>query len=188
MASPGTLGNVGMGASAAGAGLNVFSSLLGGEAQQENLNYQAGIADINSKLAKQDADYTRAVGEVNAQASGMKTRQMIGAQTAAQGASGIDLASGSAVEVRKSQAAVGAQDQILIRSEAAKKAYGYEVEATKQKLQGDNLRAAGSNARLAGWLGAGSSVLGGVSSVASKWSQGNSIGLGTTTGAGSGKG
>lgn len=175
--SLGTVAAVGAGASAGGGILGAIGSIMGGKSKSSMYQYQAGIADINARIAKQNADYQRSVGEVEAQQSGLKTRAEIGATKATQGARGVDVATGSNLQVRESEGDIGRENQAIIRSNAAHRAYGSEVEALQDTAQGQMARFAGKTSETAGYIGAASSILGAASSVSSKWMQGNSVGL-----------
>jgi hypothetical protein len=108
---------------------------------QANINkYQAAVAELNKDISKQNAAYARDVGEVEAQLTGMKHRAELGEMIAAQGASGLDVNVGSAVKVRESMIDLGYYDQLQHRATAAKKAYGYEVEAGMNAAQADVYR------------------------------------------------
>lgn len=161
----------GMVSTAAGGILGAFGAQEQGEAQSKMYQYQAGVARINQKIAEQNADYARAAGEVEAQKSGMETRARVGQIRAAQGASNLDVNTGSAAAVRASQQAVGQEDEAIIRANAARKAYGYEVEATQDKAQVGLDTMAASQSKTAGDIGAMASILGEASSVSSKWMQ-----------------
>jgi hypothetical protein len=102
--------------------------------------YQAGVADINKEIAKGNAIYSRDVGEVEAGQAGMKAHADMGEMIAQQGASGISVNSGSSARVRESMVEIGQYTQSIIRSSAAKKAYGYEVEAMQYGAQADVYR------------------------------------------------
>ena len=160
---PTQVAEAGMGTTAAGGILGMFGSLLGGKTQQAMYNYQAGIAKIN-------AQYIRQAGEVEAQQSGMRTRAEIGQTKAIEGASNLDVNKGSAPLVRTSEAKIGQENMAIIRSNAAHRAFGQDVQASIDV-------SAGKNAVVAGEIGAASSILGAASSVSSKWMQGNQIGL-----------
>jgi len=168
-------------------------------------DYQAGVALMNKDIAKQQADYARAVGEIGAEQAGMKQKQEMGMTKAAQAASGVDINTGSAVDVRQSMIQVGAYDQNLIRSQAAKVAYGYEVEAVQDEAQAslytmtaglERMQAAAATegarmtrqglgiqqqamdvAKTSGTIGTFASLANAAGSVASKWSQGEYKGL-----------
>lgn len=187
MADPFSWAAIGMAASAAGAGVSAFGSASSGSSRAKMYQYQAGIAQMNEKIAKQNADYSRSVGEVTAQESGLKTRAQIGETRAIQGASNLDVNTGSPSLVRASEHEIGQQDQTIIRSDAARRAYGFDVEAAQARAQGNIYNLSASSSRTAGNIGAISSILGGVSSVSSRWLQGRSVGLwgtGSRSGAG----
>lgn len=162
--------------------------------------YQAAVAEINRDIAKQNAAYSRDVGEVEAQQAGMKHHAEQSEMIVAQGASGLSVGGTSATRVRESMIELGYQDQATIRASAAKKAYGYEVEATMDQAQSDVYKftaevnedqarlartAAGmtrsnatsmaasatSLAESAGTIGVLGSLVGATGSVANKWMQ-----------------
>ena len=69
------------------------------------------------------------------------------------------------------------RDQGIVHTNAARGAYGYEVESAKFDAEAGADRAAASNAEESGMIGAMTSLLSGASSVSSKWMQGSSMGL-----------
>ena len=160
---------IGAGASAAGAVTGAIGSEYKGQAESNMYNYQAGVAKINADMATQDSNYALASGEVQAEQSGMRTGQEIGATRAAFGASNITGASKSAVIT--SDIEVGQQQDAIIRANAAKRAYGFQVSSASDTAQAGVDVAAGQNSITAGNIGATSSIIGGVGSVASKWAQ-----------------
>jgi hypothetical protein len=177
MADPVTLGVVGMGASALGGAVNAFGNWFGGETKGAMYDYQAGIAQMNATVDRQNAAYAEYAGEVKAQQSGMKARFQIGQARADQGASGLDVNSGSATQVREGMYKVAQQDMSTIRSNAAKIAYGYNVDAAAKDAESTLDKYAASTSRTAGDIAAVGSLLGGAGSVASKWQGGGSAGL-----------
>lgn len=178
MADPITLGTLGLGATALGGGVGAIGSIFGGLGKGSMYDYQSGIAQQNALIAKQNADYQRQVGGVEAQQAGMRERFQQGKITAGLGASGLDVNSGSARNVTEGQQGISTMEQGLIRSNAARRAYGFEVEAYNKTAESQLLTTAGSNARTAGFIGGASSILGAAGSVASKWYQAGSVGLG----------
>jgi hypothetical protein len=177
MTSPTAIAGVGMGASAGGSLLGFLGAKQEGAAQSQMYQYQGGIAQLNKKIALQNADYAREVGEQESVRYGMKARFAEGKTKAAQGASGIDLGSGSSVDVRTSQHDIAQMDLATIRNNAARKAYGYEVEGVQDEAQSNLYGMAASNAEKAGNIKAMGSLISGVSSVSSKWLQGQSVGI-----------
>lgn len=169
MADPATLAIIGMGTGAAGSIIQGIGAQGQGASQAAMFNYQAGTAQISAQLAKQDANYATAAGEVEAQQSGMRTRSEVGQTRAAFGASNVT--GGSQDAVLKSEHDIGVENEELIRSNAAKRAYGFNVEAAKDTAQSSVYANAASTSKTAGTLGMISSLIGGASNVSSKWLQ-----------------
>lgn len=168
MADPGTMALVGMGTNVAGNLLGIGKAKASADATRLNIQgqmmkamgeafgmevqaqqytyeanknkYQAAVAKMNEEISEGNAHYSLEEGEVEAQQAGMKSRAELGEMIASQGASGIDVHVGSAAQVRESMIDIGDYTQRIIRSSAAKKAYGYEIEATQYKAQGDIYR------------------------------------------------
>jgi hypothetical protein len=186
LADPLTLGTIGMVGSIAGAGLGAAGALGKAGAASGMYSYQAGIAQLNQKIALQNRDYAYATGETQAEKYGMEARHRMGAIRAGEGASGIDIGSGSKLDVQKGQQTVTDIDMAQIRNNAARRAYGYSVEASQDVAQSNLYTAAASDARSAGTIGAIGSLVSGSTSVADKWLQGTSTGVFASSSGGSG--
>lgn len=148
-------------------------------ASAASFNYKAGIAQLNAQIARQNAAWVTNSGGIKAQQEGLKDAQEIAQTKAGFGASGIDAGTGSHAGVTTSQTDVAKYNQGIIRADAAHTAYGYETKAAADEAEASMDRAAASNAEKAGKLGVLSSIIGSVGSVASKWMQGSSIGMGS---------
>lgn len=131
--------------------------------------YGAAVAEQNAKIAQQNADRAVQAGEIQAYDSDMNLRQVIGAQTAAQGASGLSVSGGSARAVRQSQSMAGSVDRQRIRDKAGLEAYNYRTQAADLLAQSKNSKMQASNALLSGFINAGTSIMGGSSSTSGKW-------------------
>lgn len=182
MADPFSWAAIGTAASVAGGAVATGGALAKGAADRNQYQYQAGVALLNQNIAKQNAAYTRDVGENAAFISGRKTQATIAQQKVGQSAGGLDVNTGSNLDIRKSTTDVGAIDQATIRQNYAKKAYGYEVEAATKGAEAEGDVIAGDQASKAGNINAASSILGTVSSVSSKWLQGSSVFGGANSG------
>jgi hypothetical protein len=185
MADPTSMAMVGMAGKGLGSLVDAGGQLFSGKALSDMYKYQAGIATLNSQIAEQNARYSLQKGEIEAQSSGMKTRYQIGQTTADQAVSGIDVNKGSGVAVRASEQAVGNMDQAILRSNAAKAAYGYRVQGRMDIEQARVDQFAAKNAQTASYINAASSILGGAGSVADKWTAGQSKGLWSGSSSGS---
>lgn len=177
MADPVTLSMMSIGSSVIGGGLSAFGAKKSGEAQQQMYNYQAEVARINAQIDKQNEEYALNQGEAEAQRYGLKAAQQLGQIRAAQGASNIDVNTGSAVDVRDSQRKVSQMDLTTIRQNAAKTAYDYDVKSVMDLNQANLDVMAGQNAKTAGDIKAMTSFLDTGSSVSSKWLQGSQAGM-----------
>lgn len=174
---PKQIAGAGIGATAGGGILSAFGSVSSGIANKNMYDYQASIARLNQQIDTQNAEFATQTGEQQATISGMKTGQQIAQTKVAQASSGFDVNSGSNAQVRESEHRVGAIDTDIIRSNAAKTAYNYQVQGAQAGNQASLYASAGSNAMTAGLVGAGSSILGSASSVSSQWLQGQRVGL-----------
>lgn len=177
MASPGMVGGLGIAASLGGSLISAQGERQKAAATSQMYTYQAGIADLNRRIAESNRDYSIYAGGEAAKRYGMKSAQEAGAIKAKQAASGVDVGSGSSVAVQRGQKTVSDLDMATIRNNAARKAYGYEMEAATAGKQTEAYSAAASNSLAAGNIAAMGSLISGASSVSSKWLQGNQVGL-----------
>lgn len=141
--------------------VSAFGQMQQGKAAQQSANYSAQIQANNAEIAKQNASLRMQQGNAAVEVEQLKNRAKIGAITANQAASGVDVTSDSATDVRSSAAETGMLNAINIRSNAAREAYGYQVDATNATAQSQLDRAEGKNAKKAGYLEAGTTLLSG---------------------------
>lgn len=156
----GMLSNGNVAASAQGIG-----SLVEGFAGGRAADFQAQIAKNNAQIARMNAAQVTDVGNAQALNSMLRTRAVVGQTKAAQAASGIDVNSGSAVDVQASERMLGMLDALTIRSNAARAAYGYQAEAGNFTAQAEMMRRKGKMARISGLMDASGTILEGASSV-----------------------
>lgn len=120
--------------------------------------YAKRVDEQNAKMADAQAQDALDRGELAAQRRGLETRQQIGSTRAAQAAQGVDVSSGSAADVQASEAGIGAMDEVMIRNNAAREAWGYKVEAINDRQAGQvaaltgDMEAAGYRAESYGTL------------------------------------
>lgn len=146
--------------------ISVVSTVMGavgkiqaGEDAAAADRYNSEVAANNALIDKQRATLAGQEGEVNAATEEQKTKAKIGGILANQGASGVDVNSGSASDVRASEAMVGAQDAINIRANAARTAYGYQTQASNDEAQSELDRAKAGSDQRAGLIGGATTVL-----------------------------
>jgi hypothetical protein len=168
---PAALATTSIVAGLASAGVGAVGSIQSGKAASEAASYNATIAEQNRQQALKNANLVSASGEQQAAVQEQKTRAEAGAIKAAQAASGVDVNTGSAVDVQSSAAETGQLSAITVRANAAREAYGYETQATSFQDQAGLDTANAANAQTAGEVGATGTILGGVGSAAGRYSQ-----------------
>jgi hypothetical protein len=165
----GALGAIGAVAGIAGAGVSAYGQYQGMEAQAGNAAYQSQVAANNALIAKQNAQLDIESGEQSAAVQQMKTRQTVGTTKAQQAAAGIDVNTGSAVDVRAGESEVGMLDALTLRSNAARSAYGQEVAAVSATAQSQLLSTEAQQYRDAAPWAAMGTLLTGASSVGGRY-------------------
>lgn len=130
-----TMALIAMGTSMAGGAVSAYGAIQSGDAQSKAALYNRDVSLQNAKSAKDNAGLVSEAGSARVGIEGQKTRSNIGSIVANQAASGIDVNSGSAVDVRASAAELGLMDAMTIRSNAVKEAYGYQVQSVGHEAQ-----------------------------------------------------
>ena len=138
------------------------------QAERNAAEYNAQIANNNAIIASQQRSTTLQQGEVEAQTSMRKQAAMIGDQRAQMAANGIDLTQGSAQDILASTKFLGGIDVNTIQSNAARQAWGYEVQGMNDKNAAtmETWKANSINPSQIGAMAAGQSILSSVSSYA----------------------
>jgi hypothetical protein len=148
------------------AGVGAYGAIESGEASSASASYQAQVAANNATIANQNAQYATAAGAAQASDQRLKTAATIGAIRTNQAASGLDVNSGSDLDVQSSAKQLGELDALTIQNAAARQAYGYQTQSMSDVASGQLLQSQASQDLTAGGIGAGSSILSGASSVA----------------------
>lgn len=150
--------------------VSALGSISQSRASAASAGYNAKVVAQNAEQQTRNANFAGAEGEQNVAAEGAKTKATLAATLASQGASGVDVNTGSSVNVRESEAKLGILNALTVRSNAAKQAYGYQTGAASDLAQVDLLNKQKKNDITGGYLNAGATVLGGIGN-ASKYTQ-----------------
>lgn len=153
---------IGAFATIAGAGISALGSIQSANAQSASAKYNSEVASNNAVIQQQNATWAAQAGEEQASMKEQETRAKVGGIVANQAAAGIDVSSPSAVDVKSSATELGELDAINIRGNAARTAYGYDVQSSNDVAQSQLDKFQASQDTTAGEVGAGSSILGGV--------------------------
>jgi len=101
--------------------------------------------EANARMANLQAEDAIKRGDKEALAHKKKVRQLIGAQRAALAAQGIEVDSGSALDVQMDTAALGGEDILTIKNNAWREAWGYRVQAEDYRNKGTWAKMSGRN-------------------------------------------
>lgn len=140
-------------------------AVMSGIGQAQQARYQAGIADQNAHIAEGQAHDAILNTNLEAQRRAREIGQTKGAQEAAMAANGVDLNFGSAVDVQKDTAMIGAEDLAQIYKGGNEQTKGFEINAFNYRSQAAADRAKAKSAMLQGIMGGLSTALGGASQI-----------------------
>lgn len=151
--------------SAVGVGASVMGASAQADAQSKNLAYQAAVARNNTILAQRASADALARGQVAQQNQAAAGRQLLGKERATLASNGVDVNSGSALDITTDTAGENKLDQLTVLSNAQREADGFTAQGGNFNAQAALDTAAADNQ--------GSGVLGtafaGAGSVAAKW-------------------
>lgn len=137
------------------AGLALGTANMQADAQRDAGKANQQIANNNARMAEQSAKDAAILGARDSQQSTWRTRALIGKQLAVMAANNIDSDTGTPFEILGETALFGGADKSAIEMDAARKAWGFQAEATNHRNQG----------KLAAWQGkvdAKATILGGL--------------------------
>lgn len=162
-----------------------YSARQQGKAAQRQGVYEDKVAQYNARNMENEATRIRNKGTEEEMRHREQVAQLTSRQRAAQAASGVDIDSGSPLQIQEDAELMGELDALRIRSNFSDEARVRDDQAGLTRAQGKAARAAGNNAKSAGdavfmnsVLGAGTSLL--ASGVASKWFSKNSMAMGAS--------
>jgi hypothetical protein len=123
------------GLGAAGTMVGAFGQYEGMQAQSAMAAYQAQVARYNAQLARVSATYDSAAAQNAAVAVGLRTAQERGKYIAGEGASGVDVKTGSVAQVAKGIQTTGMQNAMYVRSEGMQRAYAKQIASWQDTAQ-----------------------------------------------------
>lgn len=154
-------------------GVAAYGAYSASQAAAANSRYQGQVAKNNATIAGQNAAYATAAGEEAATNQSLKGAATGARIKAAQAANGVDINSGSAVDVQTSQREASSLDTAQTMHDAILKAYGYKVDESNATAQSSLDTAQAGQEETAGYISAAGSLLGGASGVSNiKWGSG----------------
>lgn len=99
----------------------------------------------NAKFAEAQANNATRQGLVDEDRRRAETRAMLARQRVALAANNVDMSTGTPLELLGDTAAIGEQDALTIRANAAREAWGYRAQGVNYKNEGAMAKAAAKN-------------------------------------------
>lgn len=153
-----------------GTAISAIGTLYQAGSQYSAANAAASVAEQNARIAEQKGMATMQKAGWEERRIHAQSKKVQGAQRSALAASGVDVNTGSALDVQADTAYQAAEDVAMTHYNAELQKWGFDVEAANYKAQASQAKAAGTSALIGGVIGAGSSILTGGSQFGSKWS------------------
>lgn len=160
--------------------LTVGSTLLGavgqvqqGQATAAAQRYNAQVQEMNATLSERRAKDAIERGQADEQRKRQQVAGLVGQQTAAMAANGVDLSFGSPLDTLVDTAALGELDALTIRTNANREAYDFRVDAVNKRAGASMSRASADNAVTGSLLNAGGTILGGAGRAYQGYKTGN---------------
>ena len=148
--------------------LTIGSTIMGGvgaiqqgQSQAKAARYNAQVADMNARMADRAAKDALERGALEEQKQRQKTAQLMGQQTAAMAANGVDIGFGSPLDLLVDTATLGELDALTIRTSAYREERDIRQQGANYRGQAAMSRAQASSASTGGFLGAMGTFLGG---------------------------
>jgi hypothetical protein len=135
-----------------GLALSAWGGYQEGKAQEDAAKYSAAVDRNNATLKDQQAEQVSKIGAIEEERHRRKVQQAIGGQRAALAANGLDLSSGTPLDLVTETAALGEEDALNIRFNAAREAWGFREEAKSLRGAAAYKTTAGKNAKNATFL------------------------------------
>lgn len=138
-------------------------------AQKQQANYQAAIARNNQTVAQWKADDAIKRGKAAQDEHRQNVVAFKGKQRAAMAASGFDINEDDALDILADTAEIGELDALTIKSNAAREAWGHQVEGSNAGAQAGLYDSKANNINSA--FAMGTELFSGIGSVADKWAK-----------------
>ena len=134
--------------------------------------YNRGVAAYNARVAENQAQEVRNIGIEEENLQRLKTAQLLSKQRAQLGASGVEIGSGSALQLQEDTATLGEADALRIRSNVESQALALETGAGLTRRRGEFAQDISESQAFGTLLGGTADILD--TGVADKWFKPNS--------------
>ena len=141
------------------AGIAAVGAIKSAQAQSASAQSAANAADYNVMADQQRATVALAQGNTNEEAQRRGAALALGRQTAATSQSGVDLSSGSALDLYQQSATTAELDALNIRYGAQLQSQGLQSQSNLDQMTGTQQRSNATSAMTAGYINAGAAAL-----------------------------
>lgn len=146
---------------AASTAMGAYGQIQAGNAAQKAATANNAIAQQNAIVSDRLAANAEERGRIAEQQQRMKTSALMGRQQAVLAAKGIDISSGTPLDILAQSAEYGEMDALTTRYNFAQEAAGYRQQASNQRFGGQMALFEGKNAKTASrWQAMGTLVSG----------------------------
>lgn len=147
------------------AGLGAYGSMQQAKAAKQEGEYTAKMLEINAGIADAQAKDALEIGEDQESRHQAEVRKLIGEQRVSFAGSGVDISSGSALDVLEDTSFLGELDRATIANNARREAWGFTVQGTDLRNRAKLARAGAANAAAGYTNQAYSHVIGGAATI-----------------------
>lgn len=126
-------------------GSSLVSAYASSISQKAQADFAASQAKSNTALSDYQAADAIDRGNLAASGAEKQTTARVGQQRTTSAASGVDINSGSAAAIQGDTAEEGAFNQLMIKNNAWREAWGYKTQAIQSTASGQFAQAAGQN-------------------------------------------
>ena len=134
-------------------GSTVFSTLgayAQARAEKQQLKYQATIDEQNRRIAEYNKEAAIERGDIEEKQRRLEISRDQGTQLAFLASHGVDVGSGSSLDILSDTAFTGELDALTIKDNAMREAFGFEVDAYNKSASASMKRTAADNISPAG--------------------------------------
>lgn len=162
-------GGASLALTAIGAGIGAAGAAQSSAATAANAAYQSQVAKNNQIIAEQNAGLAIQSGVARSTTRSLQNAAAVGRLKAMQSVSAGDVNTGTAVNVRASQAEMGRLDTMTTMNTAELEGYGYRVQGQNYGAQAQLDTAQAAQARAAGGIGVATSLIGGAGQLSNRF-------------------
>src|SRR5688572_28810401 len=145
--------------------LSATASVAGGISAHQQGTYRAKVAEMNAKLAEENARRSIDRSQVEAQEQDFQTLAALGELEAEQSASGLALGGRSFGAARRAMRTLGRLDALRVRQAGELEAYGYRTDRMNFLAQAQADRGQARSDLTQSFLQAGSSLISGAGKI-----------------------